>query len=67
MALTLQQIADLAGVSLSTASRVINDHPNVRPELRERVWQVIREHGFQPNLAARSLATKRSDGDKPTL
>lgn len=63
MALTLQQIANLAGVSLSTASRVINDHPNVRPELRERVWQVIRENGYQPNLAARSLAAKRADSE----
>ncbi len=61
MAITLQEIARLAGVSLSTASRVINDHPNVRPEVRERVWKVIREHGYQPNLAARSLASKRYD------
>lgn len=63
MAITLEQIARLAGVSLSTASRVINDHPNVRPEVRERVWQVIREQGYHPNLAARSLAAKRSDGE----
>jgi hypothetical protein len=63
MALTLEQIARLAGVSLSTASRVINDQPNVRPEVRERVWQVIHEQGYQPNLAARSLALKRADPD----
>ena len=63
MALTLEQIARLAGVSLSTASRVINEQPNVRPEVRERVWQLIHEHGYQPNLAARSLALKRSDAD----
>ena len=63
MALTLEQIARLAGVSLSTASRVINEQPNVRPEVRERVWQVIHEQGYQPNLAARSLASKRSDGE----
>ena len=63
MALTLEQIARLAGVSLSTASRVINEQPNVRPEVRERVWQVIHEQGYQPNLAARSLAAKRSDSD----
>lgn len=61
MALTLEQIAKLAGVSRSTASRVINEQPNVRPEVRERVWQVIREHGYQPNQAARSLAVKRAD------
>jgi LacI family transcriptional regulator len=63
MALTLEQIAKLAGVSRTTASRVINEHPNVRPEVRTRVWQVIREHGYQPNLAARSLALKRFDAD----
>lgn len=61
MAITLEQVARLAGVSLSTASRVINEHPNVRPEVRERVWQVIHEYGYQPDLAARSLALKRSD------
>lgn len=63
MALTLAQVAELAGVSRSTASRVINEHPNVRPEVRERVWQVIHEHGYQPNLAARSLALRRSGAD----
>ena len=63
MTLTLEQIAKLAGVSRSTASRVINGQPNVRPEVRERVWQVIQDQGYQPNLAARSLAAKRSDSD----
>jgi DNA-binding LacI/PurR family transcriptional regulator len=44
---------------------VINEHPNVRPEVRERVWQVIHEQGYQPNLAARSLALKRTDDAEP--
>lgn len=61
MTLTLEQIAKLAGVSRSTASRVINGQPSVRPEVRERVWQVIQDQGYQPNLAARSLASKRFD------
>ena len=60
MALTLEQIAKLAGVSRSTASRVLNGQPNVRPDVRERVLQVIREHGYQPDLAARALASKRT-------
>lgn len=55
MSLTLQRIAKLAGVSLSTASRVINEQPNVRPEVRERVWQAFREHGYRPNLAISML------------
>ncbi len=57
---TLEQVAKLAGVSRSTVSRVINNHPHVRPEVRERVWRVIREIGYQPNAAARSLATRRT-------
>jgi LacI family transcriptional regulator len=57
---TLEKIAELAGVSRSTASRVLNDHPGVRPEVRERVLQVIREQDFQPDPAARSLASRRT-------
>ena len=60
MALTLKQIAGLAGVSCTTASRVINEHPHVRPEVRERVWRVIAEHGYRPDPIARSLASRRS-------
>jgi LacI family transcriptional regulator len=58
--LTLEQIADLAGVSRSTVSRVINDHPSVKPEVRERVQEVIAETGYHPDPAARSLASRRS-------
>ena len=57
---TLKRIAELTGVSRSTVSRVINDHPNVREQVRERVWQVVQEIGYQPHLAARSLATHRT-------
>jgi LacI family transcriptional regulator len=60
MTLTLKQIAELAGVSRSTASRVLNQHPGVRPEVRERVLQVMREYGFRPDSAARSLASRRT-------
>jgi len=60
MAYTLEEIAKLAGVSRSTVSRVINDHPHVRPEVRERVWEVIRRVGYQPHAAARSLVTRRT-------
>lgn len=59
MVITLQQVAKLANVSLATASRVINDRPGVRPQTRERVWNVIRECGYQPNQMARSLAAIR--------
>lgn len=57
---TLEQIAELAGVSRSTVSRVVNNQPNVDEATRARVWQVIREHDFHPNSAARALASRRS-------
>lgn len=59
---TLKQIADLAGVSRSTASRVLNDRPGVHPDVRERVLEVMREQGFRPDPIARSLASRRSSG-----
>jgi LacI family transcriptional regulator len=58
-AITLRQVAKLAGVSLTTASRVLNGHANVSTQLRERVWKVIHENNYQPNTAARSLASRR--------
>jgi LacI family transcriptional regulator len=58
--LTLEQIARLSGVSRSTVSRVVNDHPNVKPEVRQRVMEVIAETGYHPDPAARSLAIRRS-------
>jgi LacI family transcriptional regulator len=61
MALTLEQVAKLAGVSRSTVSRVINEHPSVRPQVRERVWQVIRNKNYQPHQAARTLVTRRTN------
>ncbi|HER33849.1 MAG TPA: LacI family transcriptional regulator [Halothiobacillaceae bacterium] len=60
MALTLEEVAQKAGVSRSTVSRVVNAHPSVRDEVRERVWQVIRDTGYQPHAAARSLVTRRT-------
>jgi LacI family transcriptional regulator len=58
--LTLEDIAKLAGVSRSTVSRVINDHPNVREKVRKRVLEVIDNTGYHPNAAARTLASQRS-------
>jgi LacI family transcriptional regulator len=60
VSLTLEEIAKLAGVSRSTVSRVVNDQPNVREEVRERVRKVIHDTGYQPYAAARSLVTRRT-------
>ena len=53
-------VARLAGVSHQTVSRVLNDHPSVRPETRERVEAAIGSLGYRRNSAARALATNRS-------
>lgn len=59
MATTLNEIAELAEVSRSTVSRVINNHPSVRPEVRQRVLDIIDQTGYRPNVAARSLRSRR--------
>jgi LacI family transcriptional regulator len=59
--LTIRQIAKLAGISRSTVSRVLNNHPNVNAQTRERVLQVIAETGFRPDPIARSLSSRRAD------
>jgi LacI family transcriptional regulator len=61
MTLTIEHIAKLADVSRSTVSRVLNNHSGVRPAVRERVLQVIREHNYAPQAAARSLASSRTN------
>jgi LacI family transcriptional regulator len=58
--LTLDDIAKLAGVSRSTVSRVVNNHPNVSESARKRVLQIIQSTDFHPNAAARALASHRS-------
>lgn len=61
MKLTLEDIGRLAGVSRSTVSRVINDQNSVSPGVRQRVQEAIDRTGFTPNVAARSLASRRSN------
>ena len=60
MSTTLEEIAKHAGVSRSTVSRVMNDHPNVDQETRARVRSVAESLNYQPNVAARSLAAGRT-------
>lgn len=57
---SLRDIAQAAGVSIRTVNRVLKDSGYVAPETREQVQAVVRELGYQPNRAARSLKTRRS-------
>jgi DNA-binding LacI/PurR family transcriptional regulator len=56
----MADVAQIAGVSHQTVSRVLNNHPAVRPETRERVLAAITTLGYRRNSAARALVTKRS-------
>ncbi len=57
---TIDDVANRAGVSIKTVSRVLNDEPNVRPATRARVEQAVRELDYSPNPSARGLAGTRS-------
>lgn len=56
----LHDVGRVAGVSHQTVSRVLNGHPNVRPETRARVLAAISDLGYRRNTAARTLVTRRS-------
>lgn len=60
MSATIKDVAKLAGVSISTVSRVINDSKPVSSEIKKRVIDAIDELGYRPNEVARTLVTKKS-------
>jgi len=51
----IKEVAKLAGVSVATVSRVLNDSSSVLPETRDRVCEAIAKLNYQPNLLARNL------------
>lgn len=57
---TIKHVAADAGVSLQTVSRVINNEPNVRPEMKERVQASIDKLGYVPSIAAQRMSGSRS-------
>lgn len=61
MTLTLEDIARLSGVSRSTVSRVINGDEKVSEETKRKVLDIVKEHHFQPNIAARRLAAGKTN------
>ncbi len=60
MAVTLRDVADLAGVSFKTVSNVVNGYPHIRPATREKVERAIATLGYKPNPSARSLRSGRT-------
>ncbi|MEY4159506.1 MAG: putative HTH-type transcriptional repressor ExuR [Pseudomonadota bacterium] len=57
---TIEDVAKAAGVGRQTVSRVINNGPNVKPALRQRVQSIIEDLGYSPNLSAKRMGGGRS-------
>ena len=57
---TMKEIAEKAGVSQATVSRVLNNHPSVSPVKRQRVMEWVRKLNFEPNYSAKTLAANSS-------
>lgn len=57
---SMKDVAERAGVSSATVSRVLRNRPHVRPEMRERVLRAIEELEYRPNRVARSLRVQQS-------
>lgn len=58
--MNIKKVADQAGVSTATVSRVINNTSYISPETAEKVWKAIDELGYYPNINARGLASGKS-------
>ncbi len=57
---TIRDIAERAGVSYQTVSRVMNNHPGVAPKTQKRVTEIARKMGYRPNRAAQMMHSQRS-------
>jgi len=57
---TIDDVAALAGVARTTVSRVLNNQPNVRAEVRDKVLRAVEQLGFRVNPQARQLAGKKA-------
>ncbi|MBI1877207.1 MAG: LacI family DNA-binding transcriptional regulator [Chloroflexi bacterium] len=60
-AVTIQDVAAAAGVSVSTVSRVLNDKDDVAPETYENIQRVINELGYTSSLAAKSMRSRKTN------
>lgn len=61
MSVTIKDVAEKAGVSIASVSRVINDSKPVSPETKAKILKVIEETGYKPNAMARGLKKNKSD------
>lgn len=59
--ISIKDVAEAAGVSTATVSRVLSNGQHVRPEVRKRVMEVVEQLGYRPNLVARSLRSQQTN------
>ncbi len=57
----IKEVASKAGVSVATVSRVLSNKPNVRPEVRERIQQIIQDLGYRPSRIAGNMRNQSSN------
>ncbi len=56
----MREVAERAGVAMSSVSRVLSDHPDVSPVMRERVMTAVADLGYKPDLLAQSLRRRET-------
>lgn len=61
MGITLQQIADIAGVSRGTVDRALNNRGRIKPEVEQKIKDIAQELGYQPSRAGRALAMAKKN------
>lgn len=60
---SLKKVAEKAGVSIATVSRVINNSPNVNPETRIRIEKIVKDLKYTPNRVAKRLRNRNASGN----
>ena len=61
MGINIKEIAQKAGVSIATVSRVMNNNGSVREETRRKILQIVQEFNYKPNTIARSLSRRQTE------
>ncbi|CAM4457561.1 LacI family DNA-binding transcriptional regulator [Paenibacillus typhae] len=61
MQVNIKKIAEMAGVSVSTVSKIMNNYNDVSEKTKQRVLEIIEQTGYSPSNSAKTLATKKSN------
>ena len=59
MSISIREIAKIAGVSRGTVDRALNDRPGIKPEIKHRILQIARDHGYRSNRAGLMLGLRK--------